>query len=140
MENFNEVITISEFVRKPVEEVWEYFTNPLHIINWNFATDNWYCPHAENELKANGKFSYTMSSKDGKISFNFSGTFKEIIYLKYISYYLDDGRFVEISFDQAPQGVLIKQTFEAEKVYPIELQKNGWQAIFKNFRIYVERR
>jgi hypothetical protein len=30
------------------------------------------------------------------------------------------------------------ETFEAEHVYPTEMQQNGWQAILNNFKKYVE--
>lgn len=138
MENQRQKITVQVFVKKPKEEVWEYFTRPEHIIHWNFAQDDWHCPFAENELKAGGKFRYTMSSKDGKYSFDFGGTFKEVALWKYLSYELGDGRFVEVKFDESPEGTLVVETFEAENVFPIEQQREGWQNILNNFKKYVE--
>jgi len=35
----------------PVEKVWESWTNPEHIINWNNASPDWYTPRAENDLR-----------------------------------------------------------------------------------------
>jgi len=133
-------ITIDVLVRKPVEEIWEYFTEPVHIRNWNFASDDWHCPFAESELKVGGKFRYTMASKDGKHSFDFSGKFIDIGWWKFIKYELDDGRLVEIKFDECHEGTIIKEIFDAETIYPIDLQKAGWQAILNNFKIYAESR
>ncbi|MCR4416734.1 MAG: SRPBCC domain-containing protein [Ignavibacteria bacterium] len=138
MEGEKQKIKIEVFVRRPVEEVWEYFTDSLHIRNWNFASDDWHCPFAENELKPGGRFRYTMASKDGKYSFDFSGTFVNVALWKFLSYRLDDGRLVEINFDQSPKGTLITEIFEAENVHSIEQQKLGWQSILNNFKIYSE--
>ncbi len=44
----NKKIEIS--VDKPIEKVWEFWTQPEHITKWNFASDDWYCPNAENNL------------------------------------------------------------------------------------------
>lgn len=140
MENEREKIKVEVFIRKPREEVWECFTNPLHIVNWNFASDDWHCPFAENELKTGGRFRYTMSSKDGKFSFDFTGKFIEINLGKFIAYELDDGRQVQIFFDQSHKGTLVTEIFEAENIYPVELQREGWQSILNNFKIYVENR
>lgn len=139
MNSQKQKITISVFVRKPQEEVWNYFTNPDHITSWNFASDDWHCPFAKSELKPKGRFSYTMASKDGKFSFDFSGTFREVVFPDFISYEIDDGRFVEIKFDETPDGTLIIETFEAENVHTLEAQKNGWQSILDNFRFYAEK-
>lgn len=133
-------ITIDVLVRKPVEEIWEYFTEPVHIRNWNFASDDWHCPFAESELKVGGKFRYTMASKHGKHSFDFSGKFIDIGFWKFIKYELNDGRLVEIKFDECHEGTIIKEIFDAETIYPIDLQKAGWQAILNNFKIYAESR
>jgi uncharacterized protein YndB with AHSA1/START domain len=140
METEKPKIKVEVFIRKPVNEVWEYFTDPLHIVNWNFASDDWCCPFAENELKIGGRFRYTMSSKDGKFSFDFTGRFTDINFWKFLSYELDDGRLVKIHFDQSHKGTLITEIFEAESIYPVERQREGWQAILKNFKIYAESR
>jgi hypothetical protein len=44
-----------------------------------FATDEWYCLNAENELKPNGNFSSRMEAKYGSIGFDFTGTYDNII-------------------------------------------------------------
>ncbi len=50
-------ITVEAKIEVPIEKVWECFTKPEHIVNWNFASDDWCCPTAMNDLKAGGKFS-----------------------------------------------------------------------------------
>ena len=46
----NKIITISAEVNAPVEKVWEYWTEPEHIAQWAFASDDWEAPSAENDF------------------------------------------------------------------------------------------
>ena len=50
-------------------------SSTLNVMNWNNASDDWYCPKAENDLKEGGKFAFTMAAKDGSFSFDFGGDF-----------------------------------------------------------------
>jgi hypothetical protein len=36
-------------------------------------------------------------------------------------------------------GVQVTETFEAETMNTLELQKMGWQAILNNFKKYIEK-
>lgn len=120
-----------------IETVWNAYTNPEHIKNWNAASDDWHCPKATNDLRVGGKFSSTMAARDGSMSFDFSGTYDEIIPHKLIAYTLEDGRKVEVEFqsDEHCTNVIIE--FEPEKENSTEMQQNGWQAILDNFAEYV---
>jgi len=69
----NKMITVEVIVNAPIEKVWDAWTNPSNIINWNFASDDWECPKAENDLRVNGKFKIRMSAKDGSEGFDFEG-------------------------------------------------------------------
>lgn len=40
-------ITVSTIVNAPLEKVWDYYTNPKHIVNWNFADLDEHCPSAD---------------------------------------------------------------------------------------------
>lgn len=131
-------ITVSIKVNSDIAKVWEYWTNPKHIINWNFATDEWCCPTAENDLKPEGKFSWRMESKDGSIGFNFEGIYEKIIYGELIFYKMSDGREVLVKFEQNGNEVTIKETFDAEGTNSDEQQRAGWQAILGNFKKYIE--
>ena len=50
---------------------------------------------------------------------------------------MSDGREVKVEFVERPEGVLVKETFDAETENP-ELQRTGWQAILDNFRRHVQ--
>ena len=50
-----ERITVQTSIKSDIDKVWQYWTKPEHITNWNFATDEWCCPNAEND-KTERKF------------------------------------------------------------------------------------
>lgn len=132
------MIKTATLVNADLETVWNCFTNPEHVVKWNFASDDWHAPKATSEFVVGGKFIYTMAAKDGSMVFDFSGIFDEIVQYADIGYTLDDGRKVEVTFYQTPDGILVHQEFEPESENPEELQENGWQAILDNFKKYVE--
>lgn len=133
-------ITVEVVVNSPVEKVWESWTNPNDIIKWNFASDDWHCPEAENNLVRGGHFRYRMASKDHKDSFDFAGTYTQIEKLKEINYELGDNRQVQIIFEKlSDSSTKIIEIFEAETENSEELQKNGWQSILNNFKNYTEK-
>ncbi|SCY65532.1 Activator of Hsp90 ATPase homolog 1-like protein [Flavobacterium caeni] len=68
-------ITVETTVHAPVEKVWAYWSEPEHIMRWCQASDDWHAPHAENDLRAEGKFTTTMAAKDGSFSFDFGGRY-----------------------------------------------------------------
>ncbi|MCX8104838.1 MAG: SRPBCC domain-containing protein [Ignavibacterium album] len=131
-------IKVEATIKASVKKVWEYFTKPEHIVNWNFASDDWYCPKAVNELKPDSKFSWRMESKDGSAGFDFEGIYNEVQEYKKIKYTLGDNREVEIIFNSEDNSTYISETFDAENFHTHELQKTGWQAILNNFKKYVE--
>jgi uncharacterized protein YndB with AHSA1/START domain len=132
------VITVETGINAPVEKVWRFWTDPIHIIHWNNASDDWHTPWAENDLQVGGKFLSRMESKDGKIGFDFIGVYSKVEPYRQISYRLADGREVKISFSSQDKHTQVTESFEAEQIHSLELQKTGWQAILNNFRKYVE--
>ncbi len=132
-------ITIEVTVKSSVEKVWEYWTEPQHITNWNYASDDWCCPKAVNNLVVGGRFSYTMAAVDGTNSFDFSGVYTQIERLKKINYKLDDNRQVQIIFEKNSESTTkIIENFEIESENSEKLQRDGWQAILNNFKKYSE--
>ena len=132
------MIKIEALVHILVEKVWAAWTEPQHITNWAFASDDWHAPHAENDLRVDGRFSTTMAAKDGSFSFDFGGVYTEVKPLESIKYTMDDGRVSDITFTQQGNATYIVQNFEAETENPVELQQGGWQAILNNFKKYAE--
>jgi uncharacterized protein YndB with AHSA1/START domain len=134
----NKKITVETLVNADTQKTWEKFTSPEHIIHWNFASDDWHCPKASNDLTTGGKFSYTMASRDGKMSFDFAGVYDEVIDRKKIAYSLGDKRQVDVRFEDLGDKTRVVESFDPETVNSAELQRNGWQTILDNFKKYVE--
>lgn len=133
------LITVETVVRKPADEVWKCWTRPEHIVHWNFASEDWHCPQAVNDLQPGGKFSWTMAARDGSFQFEFSGAYHQVEPLKLITSEMDDGRSIRLEFSSPEAGsTRIVETFEAEGENSLELQRAGWQAILENFRKYTE--
>jgi len=132
-------ITISTITKRSIDKIWKFWNSPEHIINWNFASDDWCCPSAENDLTIGGKYKTRMEAKDGSFGFDFEGTYSEIIDQEKITYEITDGRQVTTLFENLGNSTKITSTFDAETDNSIEMQKNGWQAILDNFKKYAEK-
>jgi uncharacterized protein YndB with AHSA1/START domain len=133
-----EKITVSVFVEASIDKAWEAFTSPISVVNWNFASEDWCCPRATNDFKAGGSFNYRMESTDGKVGFDFCGTYSKVIPQNLIEYVLGDDREVSIEFKGMDGNTEVIETFDAETENSLELQRHGWQAILNNFKKLVE--
>ena len=138
METRNKIITIESTIKAPVEKVWEFWTKPEHIKQWNNASDDWHTPHAENDLRPGGKFLSRMEAKDGSFGFDFGGVYDVVKENEYIEYTLGDERKVKITFTGNGNETTVVVVFEAENTNSAEMQKGGWQAILNNFKKYTE--
>jgi uncharacterized protein YndB with AHSA1/START domain len=134
-----EPITVQVQIDSSIQNVWQFWTNPEKIILWNFASDDWCCPAAKNDLHEGGEFSFTMAAKDGSMQFEFNGTYTVVKTLQHLSYLLGDGRTVQIDFKEKDGLVELTETFDPESENSIELQRFGWQAILNNFKAQVEK-
>lgn len=134
----NNPITIQTSISLPLSKVWNAWTNPDHITQWNYAVNDWHCPRAINELEVGGKFCYTMPARDGSMEFDFSGTYTELIAENLIAITLDDHRKMEVHFSEENGQTKIVESFEPENENPREMQEMGWQMILTNFKNYVE--
>lgn len=133
-----EKITIEAEVRAPMFQVWEAYTNAEHIVHWNFASDDWCCPSATVDFKVGGKHSARMEAKDGSFGFDFEYIYTEIEMHRKISYKMLDDRNAEVQFKENADATIVTVCFDAENQNPIDMQKQGWQAILNNFKKYAE--
>ena len=131
-------ITVQADVMAPIEKAWEYWTGPEHITQWNSASPDWHCPSATNDLRPGGNFTAVMAAKDGSFSFEFGGTYDEVVHHKLITYAMGDGRRVRVEFEPIGDETRITETFDPENENPHEMQQAGWQAILNNYKKYVE--
>jgi uncharacterized protein YndB with AHSA1/START domain len=124
-------------VNAPIEKVWELWTTPKHIMQWNNLSDEWHNTKIENDLRVGGKFLFAMALKNGSFNFDFSGTYDEVKTNELIAYTLDDGRKTKVTFTVA-NVVNITETFEANDSDPIDMQRNFCQAVLNRFKRYAE--
>lgn len=131
-------ITVVTTINATVEKVWTFWTTPQHITQWNNASDDWHTPKAENDLRKGGNFSTRMEAKDGSFGFDFEGVYTDVQLNELIAYTMGDGRKVHILFESDGNTTTVSETFDAEEVNPVEMQRSGWQAILDNFKKYTE--
>ena len=134
------MLEITTTINAPVEKVWNCWTEPKHIVKWNFASDDWHSPHSENDLRVGGKFTTRMEAKDGSFGFDFGGVYDDVKMHQLISYKMEDGRVVKTSFEKVENQTKVTTLFQAEMENAFDLQQGGWQAILNNFKKYVEGR
>ena len=130
-------ITIQASINEDREKVWDYYTNPAHIIHWNFADPSWHCPAASNDLQLGGKYFARMEARDGSFGFDFEAIYKEIKIGEGFTYEFGD-RLAEINIKEENGKTIVTITFDPELENPIDLQRDGWQAILNNFKTYTE--
>lgn len=133
-------ITIETLVRSDIQSVWDTWSDPEDIKQWNAASDDWHTTECRVDLRVGGTFSSRMEAKDGSMGFDFEGTYKNVVQHERIEYVMADGREVEVTFSKANDGIEVQETFDAENQNTIEMQRSGWQAILDNFARYVESR
>ena len=131
-------ITVEALIDAPKEKVWQYFTAPEHIMQWNFADESWQCPRAENDLKVGGKYSARMEAKDGSFGFDFDAIYDEVREGESITYTMGDGRQSTTDFTDVEGKTMVTTAFDAETMNDIEMQRGGWQAILNNFKKHAE--
>lgn len=135
----NQKLTVKAEINSPIEKVWNAYTKPKHITQWNQASEDWCCPRAENDLKVSGKYNARMEAKDGSFGFDFEAVYDEVEPNKKLSYNMADGRNATTEFISEGNKTKISTTFDPENQNPIEMQQDGWQAIMNSFKNYVER-
>lgn len=135
--NYN-AITIKTSVNAPIDIVWKHLTDPSSITKWNAASADWHTTEASSDLRTGGKLSCRMEAKDGSAGFDFNATYSRITPPTELHYTLDDGRSVSTTLSHEGGSTLITQTFDPESENPIEMQRQGWQAILNNFKLFVE--
>ncbi len=132
------MLTVSTTVNGSLENVWNHFISPEHIIHWCFASEDWCAPWAKNDLRVGGKFATRMEAKDGSFGFDLEGIYTEVTPNKGYTYELSDGRKVIVTFEESDGSVTIQEDFDAETENNPEKQKQGWQNILDNFKQYSE--
>lgn len=130
-------ITVETTVAAPVAAVWDAYTTPEDIMQWNSPSDDWHTPAATVDLREGGAFSSRMEAKDGSMGFDFAGTYTKIVEQELIEYDFGD-RHASVEFIPEDGGVRVSVTFDPETENPVEQQRGGWQSILDSFKRHVE--
>ena len=131
-------ITVTTLILAEKKKAWEYYTLPEHIVNWNFASDQWHCPKASNDLVVGGKYYTRMEAKFGEIGFDFEGTYTEVLPEEGFTFKLSDEREVSVSFTEKGESTQVRVIFDAETENTFKLQTQGWQTILDQYKKYTE--
>ena len=131
-------ITVEKFIKANIESVWRAWTTPDDIKQWNAASDDWHTTKASVDLREGGAFSSRMEAKDGSMGFDFAGTYTRIETHRLIEASFLGERMLNVAFEASPEGVMVRETFDAEETHSMEQQREGWQAILNNFARHVE--
>lgn len=131
-------IRVEVLVNATPEKAWNCMFSGEHIVNWNFASPDWHCPHAETDIRVGGKISSRMESRDGQFGFDFNCLIDLVEAPKQLHYHLEDGRKVFITFNQVNNQTQVIEEFDPENENPHEMQQMGWQAILTNYKNYTE--
>ena len=133
----SEKINIQTLINRDRKRVWDYYTNPNHIIQWNFADPSWHCPSASSDLKVGGRYFARMEARDGSFGFDFEAVYKEIKEGEMFTYEFG-GREANVEFKEDQGKTIVTISFDPEAENSIELQRQGWQSILNNFKNYTE--
>lgn len=138
-------IKVETIINADVQKVWKHWNDTESIKQWAFASDDWECSYAENDLRVDGRFLTRMSAKDKSEGFDFTGTYTEVIEFVKIKYIMDkvegenQHRECEIIFTNLGNSTTkIEEEFSPEEINSEDLQRAGWTAILENFKKLVE--
>jgi uncharacterized protein YndB with AHSA1/START domain len=129
-------VTVETTIKAPIAEVWRAYTTPEDIKQWNAASDDWHTTKATVDLREGGAFSSRMEAKDGSFGFDFAGTYTKVVPNALIEYAFGE-RVGVVEFVQGSEGVTVRVSFDPENQFPVEQQRQGWQAILNNFARHV---
>jgi uncharacterized protein YndB with AHSA1/START domain len=138
MEDIVKKITVETLVRAPLATVWDAWSSPADIRQWNAPSDDWHTTRSEVDLREGGTFLSRMEAKDGSAGFDFEGAYTRVVPKETIEYRMSDGREVRVDFLERPDGTLVRNTFDPESENSPEMQQAGWQAISDSFGRHVE--
>jgi len=128
-------LTLARVYSAPRDLVWKAYTDPKHIVKWEFAAD-WETPFAETDLRPGGAFRIGMRPADhSQEGFTFSGTYSEVVKLERIVQNLSDGRVMTTTFEEVLGGTRL--TLSIETAEAEDQERTGWTQILENLATHV---
>lgn len=133
----NQTVTIDTFVNATPAEAWTAFTTAEAITQWNQATPEWHCPSADVDLRVGGTYLARMEARDGSFGFDFEAVYEEVDVDRGVTLLMGDGRRARTTFVAEGDGTRVTTTFDAEPTNPVDMQRDGWQAILNSYAAWV---
>jgi uncharacterized protein YndB with AHSA1/START domain len=115
-------ITVETKIAAPIEQVWDAWTTPEDIKQWNAASDDWHTTAATVDLHVGSSFSSRMEARDGSMGFDFDGIYTRIVEHELIECSFGD-RIMLVEFLPGDGKVTVRETFDAETTHPEERQR-----------------
>lgn len=131
------MIEVTALTAAPRSTAWQAFTDPNHVVNWNFAGDDWCCPSCSNDVRVGGTWNSRMEARDGSFGFDFESTYTEVGPERLLRLTMADGRRWEVEFADEDGGTRITERFDPESENPHDMQRMGWQLILDRFAAYA---
>ena len=131
-------IEVSTTVEATIEKAWDIWNDPKDIMKWCSGHPDWHTTKSTNDVRVGGKISTRMEAKDGSAGFDWTNTYITVEEHSLMKYELEDGRQCEITFEALDDKVRVTQIFDAEQENSEEGQKQGWQNIMDNFKMYID--
>jgi len=129
-------LSLSRVFDAPRELVWQAYTDPAHIVKWQFAKD-WEAPFAETDVRPGGKFRIGMRPADhSEEGFVFEGTYREVVKPERIVQVIGDGRITTATFENV-DGRKTKLTVTVEMAMDEAQERAGWSQIMDNLAKHV---
>jgi uncharacterized protein YndB with AHSA1/START domain len=131
-------ITITRLFDAPRALVFECWLKPEHLVQWYSAGDGWTTPYAQSDGRTGGRFKIGFAGPDGKLAFDFTGTYDEVTPLERIVLTADDGRTMRAEFSDQGGKTLVTFTLALEPTHSEEQQRHGWSNILANLGKYLD--
>ena len=131
--------TVSARISKPIDIVWQRFTQPAHIEHWSFENAERQVSETKNDLRIGGQFDTSTAAKDGSGKVEMVGTYTEVVDHERIAYTLDSGRKVLITFQTDGDATTVEEVVDREDSAGDAVEPAGWQTILDTFKAYCER-
>lgn len=130
-------ITLNKPIGATPDRVYRAFLDPIDLMGWYQASPGWTTPWARVDAVPGGKLTIRFQDPDGTHSFDLEGVFTELIPDRLIDYTMTDGRRVRIELEPVQGGTQITETFDAETVNSLDLQRQGWMSLLDHLEAYL---
>jgi uncharacterized protein YndB with AHSA1/START domain len=131
-------ITVNTVLAAERKKVWEYYTQPTHMTQWNVPSRQWECLRVENDPRKGGKLFVRMEARDHSFGFDFEAVYETVQPEQFLSYTLTDGRNVQVWFEDLGLQTKVSVRLDTEPKNCPKMQQQDRQAILERFKRYVE--